>query len=56
MAPKAAIHAFREAKESGRFFEKKLRKKLLSWGHGRWIGQSKVGVDGRFRGHDGLAR
>jgi hypothetical protein len=23
-------------KVSGRFFEKKLRKKLLSWGYGRW--------------------
>jgi hypothetical protein len=30
MAAEAAIHAFREAKESGRFFLKNLRKKLLS--------------------------
>jgi len=29
MAAQAAIHAFRETKESGRFFVKKLRKKLL---------------------------
>jgi len=44
----------KERKESGRFFEKKLRKKLLSWGFGRWKRRSDQGVDARFRGHDGL--
>jgi len=29
MPAKAAIHAFNETKESGRFFKKKLRKKFL---------------------------
>jgi hypothetical protein len=36
---------------SGRFFEKKLRKKLLLRGG---VGPFGEGVDGRFRGHDGL--
>jgi len=60
MAAKAAIHAFPaarhlwisvisgEAKVSGRFFEKKLRKKLLSWGHGRLRRQGHDGVGGAW--------
>jgi hypothetical protein len=54
MAAKAAIHAFSEAKESGRFSEEKLRKRLLSRGHGsgHGHGHGQKGVDARFRGHD----
>jgi hypothetical protein len=52
MAAKAAIHAFGEAKESGRFSEEKLRKRLLSWGHGSGNRHGQKGVDARFRGHD----
>jgi hypothetical protein len=31
-----AVKLLRKGKERGRFFVKKLRKKLLSWGHGSW--------------------
>jgi hypothetical protein len=53
MAAKAAIHAFFD-RESGRFFVKKLRKKLSVLGCGGWKRRSQEGVDGRFSGHDGV--